>query len=390
MKLVEAQAKSLLIRYGVATPPSQQVTALDQLDTAMGSLSLPVFVKAQVPLASRAHRGLVIQCRTPDEVRDAVRNLLGRTEGRYRVGALLIETAIQPLEEIYAAVTVDLSQRRPVLLVSGSGGTGVESRIHPRTYQLSTLYATPPWLGLRAAVAIGYRGERAVSLGKVLSSLVTAFFELDALLVEINPLALSHQGWIALDARVELDDDALYRHPDAPAPIASQRTYLEAEAEVIDRLDQRGVAGRLVEFEGDLGLLIGGGGASLTVFDAVLEAGLRPANYCEIGGNPTVQKVSALTRLILSNPRVRHLAVVMNVVSNTRSDLIARGVIKGILEAGRDPAGTLVAFRVPGSWEEEARLLLSRYGIQPLGRDVHLDEIPYLIKERIASDDHMG
>jgi succinyl-CoA synthetase beta subunit/citryl-CoA synthetase large subunit len=122
-------------------------------------------------------------------------------------------------------------------------------------------------------------------------------------------------------------------------------------------------------------LLIGGGGASLTVLDAVLDAGLRPANYCEIGGNPSVWKIKELTKLILSQPHVKRLAVVMNVVSNTRVDLMARGVIKGILELGLEPAEVISVFRIPGSWEEEGEAILNHYGVKYFGRDTSIDQV---------------
>jgi succinyl-CoA synthetase beta subunit/citryl-CoA synthetase large subunit len=129
-----------------------------------------------------------------------------------------------------------------------------------------------------------------------------------------------------------------------------------------------------------LGLLIGGGGASLAIFDAVLEAGLNPANYCEIGGNPSVWKTKELTKLILSQPQVKRLAVIMNVVSNTRVDLVARGVIKGALELGREPRQVIAAFRVPGSWEDEGQAILRHYSVPFFGRETSLDQVVEAIK----------
>ncbi len=390
MKLSEAQSKALLARYGVPSPPSRVLTDPVEVEAAVASLALPLFVKAQVPVANRASRGLVVEGRRPEEVYAAVTKLLGHREGRWKVEELLLEKAVPAEDLLYVAVTVDGKRRRPILLAGRDGGSGVEERIEPSIYELPCLKPWPPWLGLRTASDLGYRGELAAGLAKLLSGLLRAFFDCEALLVEVNPLALGPGGWTVLDARIELDDDALYRHPDLTSSGPKGQTELEAAAEAVDRLDGRGVAGRLVEFDGDLGLLIGGGGASLTVFDAVLDAGLTPANYCEIGGNPTVRKVAALTKLILSKPSVRYLAVIMNVVSNTRADLIARGVLKGILEAGRDPAETLVAFRVPGSWEAEAALLLSSYGLRPLDRETPLDLVPYLIRERILRGEASG
>ena len=138
----------------------------------------------------------------------------------------------------------------------------------------------------------------------------------------------------------------------------------------------------MIEFDGNLALLIGGGGASLAAFDAIRRHGGRPANYCEIGGNPTVLKVKELTKLLLSKPGVEKIAVIMNVVSNTRVDLVARGVIKGVLELGRDPAKTIAVFRNPGAWEEEGYKILARYGVPYWGRAVSIDEAA---KEAVSS-----
>jgi succinyl-CoA synthetase beta subunit len=186
---------------------------------------------------------------------------------------------------------------------------------------------------------------------------------------------------LAVDAHIELDADATFRHQDLVARFGlagrGERSLsnFERQAAEIDHADHRGVAGRMVQFDGELGLLIGGGGASLTSFDAVLDSGLRPANYCEIGGNPSVWKVKELTKLILSQPNVERIAVIMNVVSNTRVDLVARGVIKGILELERDPATTIAAFRIPGSWEEEGFALLERFGVPFFTRETSIDEV---------------
>ena len=135
-----------------------------------------------------------------------------------------------------------------------------------------------------------------------------------------------------------------------------------------------------------MGLIIGGGGASLTAFDAVQLHGGQPANYCEIGGNPSVLKVKELTRLLLSKPNVEKIAVIMNVVSNTRVDLVARGIVKGILEAGKDPAETVAAFRIPGAWEEEGFKILSKYGVPYLDRSASIDDAAQMAVENTRSD----
>ena len=162
-------------------------------------------------------------------------------------------------------------------------------------------------------------------------------------------------------------------------------TTLETEAQRIDAIDHRGVAGRVVEFDGDLALLIGGGGASLTVFDAIRRYGGKPANYCEVGGNPTEEKVAALTKLLLSKPGVRKIAVIMNVVNNTRADVMARGVLMGLERSGREPSKTISVFRIPGSWEREARAFLAKSGVEALGRETSLDAAARMAVERNGS-----
>jgi succinyl-CoA synthetase beta subunit len=187
---------------------------------------------------------------------------------------------------------------------------------------------------------------------------------------------------IALDCHLEIDDDAAFRHRELAQMVEDESRYeashqvteFERKAAEIDKIDHRGVAGRMIEFDGTLGLIIGGGGASLTAFDAVCSHGGEPANYCEIGGNPSVRKVTELTRLILSKPNVKKIAVIMNVVSNTRVDLVARGIIKGILEAGKIPSETVAVFRIPGAWEEEGFKILSKYGVPYCNRTVSIDD----------------
>ena len=120
--------------------------------------------------------------------------------------------------------------------------------------------------------------------------------------------------------------------------------------------------------------MIGAGGGSLTLTDAVRRHGGRPANYAALGGNPSVRKAQRLTQLILSKPGVDKLAVMSNVVSNTRADLVARGVIKGVIESGRDPAKTIAIFRVPGAWEADAFKILEKYGVEYCDRTVSISE----------------
>ena len=155
---------------------------------------------------------------------------------------------------------------------------------------------------------------------------------------------------------------------------AREPTPFEIAGEEVDAMDHRGVAGNVTEFDGNLGLVIGAGGGSLTLFDAVRAHGGRPANYCEIGGNPSVKKAAGLAKLVLQKPGVDKIAVMMSIVSNTRVDIVARGVIKACLELGFDPAEKIAIFRIPGAWEEEGFKILERYGVDYADRSVSMHE----------------
>ena len=155
---------------------------------------------------------------------------------------------------------------------------------------------------------------------------------------------------------------------------AREATPFELAGEQVDAQDHRGVAGNVTEFDGNLGLVIGAGGGSLTLFDAVRAHGGDPANYCEIGGNPSVRKTCGLAKLVLQKPGVDKIAVMMSIVSNTRVDIVARGVIKACIELGYDPAEKIAIFRIPGAWEEEGFKILDRYGVEYADRSVSLHE----------------
>ena len=168
--------------------------------------------------------------------------------------------------------------------------------------------------------------------------------------------------------------------------MAREPTAFELAGEAVDALSHRGVAGNVTEFDGDLGLVIGAGGGSLTLFDAVRAHGGRPANYCEIGGNPSVEKACGLAKLVLRKPGVDKIAVMMSIVSNTRVDIVARGVIKACLELGMDPAEKIAIFRIPGAWEDEGYKILERYGVEYADRSVSMHEAARRAVQKIGGD----
>ncbi len=383
MIVIEHEAKNLLRQRGLPLPDgiiANNPSQVAEIATMSGG---PVVLKAQVPTGGRMKAGGVRFAYTPDAAQAEAANLLGINIHSYTVEHVLVETYLVIQAEYFVAITYDDATRQSMIIVSSAGGIDIEDASQPLiTAPISPLHVVPDYIGRELGAQLGLAARDVMALGRIITTLATAFLEWDALLLECNPVVCDEDGrwWIA-DVHLELDDDAHYRQTALwnQLPISrawtEHRSDFEQQALDIDRMDHHGVAGRLVAFDGNLGLLIGGGGASLTIMDALLDAGLHPANYCEIGGNPSVRKIEALTRLILRQPHVEQLAVMMNVVSNTRVDLVARGVIKGILALGRDPAQTLVVFRIPGSWEDEGYAILEHYGVRYFGRESSIDDV---------------
>jgi succinyl-CoA synthetase beta subunit/citryl-CoA synthetase large subunit len=303
-------------------------------------------------------------------------------------------------QEYYAAVTWDAAVRRPVVIFSDMGGIDIEevAEQHPEHLSRTHLSNLRPFSDFEAKLAVsrtGVTGNELNRLSRIVGALVQVFLAYDLTLAEINPIGrLAGGAFVALDSHIDMEEEARGTHarllaeigiPEEDTRQARPPTEFEIAGAQVDAADTRGVAGRVVEFGGNLGLIIGAGGGSLTLFDAVRGAGGDPANYCEIGGNPSVAKAAALTKLVMSKPGVEKIAVMMNVVSNTRVDIMARGVIKGVIEAGRDPADAIAIFRIPGSWEDEGVKILERYGVEYVDRSVSMHEAAQRAVEKAAA-----
>jgi succinyl-CoA synthetase beta subunit/citryl-CoA synthetase large subunit len=388
VRFYEFEAKAFLARQGIAIPTGRLARTPDEAAGAASSVGFPAVLKSQVLSGGRMKAGAIRFADSAAEAREAAGAILGlEVRGRRPVG-VLVEPRAAVAQEYYLGVTYDTLAKLPVAILSDRGGIDIEEvaekepeHISRRTF--SSLLPLTEFPFKECVAVLGVSGGELTTLAGVLFRLARAFLEHDLTLAEINPLARLEDGsYVALDCHIEMEDEAVGRQKallealgaDPGGRAAREPTPLELRAAEVDASDHRGVAGRLVEFGGSLGLIIGGGGASLTAFDAVRRHGGQPADYCEIGGNPSVRKVAGLTKLILSKPGVERIAVIMNVVNNTRVDLVARGVIKGCVESGRDPAKTIGAFRVPGAWEEEGFRLLRHYGVEYFDRSVSIDE----------------
>ena len=383
MRLLEHESKRILEKYRIALPVGRLVGQGEPL-----TIDGPVMLKAQIPIGGRGKAGGILEATQAEEARQKVSHLLQSNIRGYIPKSVYMEEKKAVKQEFFMAITYDTVAKAPMAIFSAEGGVDIEELAQRRPELVRkehfTVRSRLPLHRAREIVAdAGVSGKLLLGLSAVLAAIAEIFLDYDATVVEINPLGLMDDGrLVALDCHLEVDDDAVSRHADIAAMekdagrVEGERRMSDFErlASNIDSLDHRGVAGRVIEFDGNLGLIIGGGGASLTAFDAIRAHGGRPANYCEVGGNPSVLKVKELTRLILSKPGVDKIAVIMNVVSNTRVDMMARGIVKGILESGKDPAQTVAVFRVPGAWEDEGQKILSKYGVPIQDRTVSIDE----------------
>ncbi len=389
MRFYEYEAKQVLAGYGVALPQREFATTADAAAEATSKLGGPVVIKSQVLSGGRMKAGGVKFADTPEEARDHAAAILELTINGLEPAGVLVEEKRSVEQEYYAAVTYDGRAKRPLIIFSDMGGIDIEEVAEQYPDHLSRTHfsASRPFSDFTAKVAVasvGVTGRDLNQLTRIVAGLARLFLERDMTLAEINPIGKLDDGSIiALDCHLDMESEARNTHrallqeigvPDDDNRQARPPTQFEIDAANVDAADTRGVAGNLTQFDGNLGLIIGAGGGSLTLFDAVRAAGGSPANYCEIGGNPSVSKAAALTKLICEQPQVEKIAVMMNVVSNTRVDIVARGVIKGCIEAGFDPAEKIAIFRIPGSWEEEGFALLEKYGVEYVDRSVSMHE----------------
>lgn len=384
MRLLEYESKQILKKYGLRVPGGVVATSPSE---ALGHLDFPVVIKAQIPLGGRGKAGGILEANNQEESSAEIKTLLSKQIREYRANRVLVESKVDIRQEFFMAVTYDTVVKEPVAIFSSRGGVDIEGIAKQEPDKVSQEHFSlreglPDYRARTIIAETGVTGKLLLGLGGALSRLAQIFIDYDATIAEINPLALTGSGQlVALDCHIDVDDDALFRHKEiADIQMDTQRfessrpqSEFERKAAEIDNLDHRGVAGRVIEFDGNLGLIIGGGGASLTAFDAIQAHGGKPANYCEIGGNPSVLKVKELTRHLLTKPGVEKVAVIMNVVSNTRVDLVARGIIKGILETGKNAGDTVAVFRIPGAWEDEGSKILSKHGVRFCDRTVSID-----------------
>lgn len=398
MRLYEFEAKRLLAKHGIPVPESRLAQTAAEAERLASELGYPLVQKAQV-LAHRAAKvGGVKLSASPAEAKREAEQLFQLEDGGRRPKGVLIEKKLDVSEEYSLAVTYDGVRKCPVMAASTMGGDIEDiADEHPDRVarrHFSALFPFSDYTAKELVAALGVSGSDLTRMTGIVSRLAQLFLRYDLTQADIFSLAKLEDGkFIALDCYMDMEVEGRTRQkaildelgiqPEDPRAVR-EPTPFEIEAAKIDAEDPRGVAGPVVEFDGNIGLVIGAGGGSLTLTDAVRKHGGRPANYAALGGNPSVKKAQRLAKLLLSKPGVDKIAVMSNVVSNTRADLVARGVIKGVTESGFQPADKIAIFRVPGAWEGDAIKILKKYGIEYCDRSVSISEAARRAVEKIG------
>lgn len=301
MRLYETETKRLLADRGVTTP---------------GQEGDRYVVKAQVLAQNRYEHGGVKFADTFDEAKNLANEMEGTDVNGHPVEDVLIERMVTHDTEYYASMMYDTDVRAPVIVFSSDGGSGIEGhKTVKHTVQEGMKHEFRELL-----TEADIPSQEIPRLSRTLKQIHRTFIEEDAIMVEVNPLARTDNGYVALDGMMRLDDNASYRRdrefPDR-SNFARDKTERELKVEAIDEDDYRGVAGKYTELDGDIAMMLAGGGASLTNMDALLSAGGEPANYTEYGGNPPVEKVYHLAKAVLGKANIRGCWHVGGTANNT-------------------------------------------------------------------------
>jgi succinyl-CoA synthetase beta subunit len=361
MKIHEYQAKEVLRKYGVPVPegkPADTPSEAGEIARDLGEGA--VVVKAQIHAGGRGKGGGIKLAQNPDEAEEAASRILGMTlvtaqtgpDGRI-VRKLLIEKGVDISLELYAGITLDRTTSRSVLMVSRAGGVEIEevARTQPEAIIKCSI---DPLTGLQAhqarrlAFELGFDGKTALKLAGFFIGLDRACACSDASLAEINPLVLTESGeFLALDAKINFDDNALFRHPDlAEMRDLDEEEPLEVEANKYDL--------NYIKLDGNVGCMVNGAGLAMATMDIIMQAGAMPANFLDVGGGASEESVTNGFRILLSDPKVE--AILINIFGGiVRCDRVARGIVEATAKVELNRP---MAVRLQGTNSEEARKLL--------------------------------
>ena len=354
MKLHEFQAKRIFAQHGVPIPRGEVATSATQAREIAQRLGGAVVVKSQVLVGGRGKAGGIKLAKTPDEAEVAADQILGMDIKGYTVKRVLIDEAADIQEEIYLGMIIDRTRRRIVMMASSEGGVEIEQVAAENPDAIKTV-TIDPFLGLKSyqaiqiASEIGIPQEQFRSFTKMASGLYRAFVASDAELAEINPLVVTGDGsLLAVDGKMVLDDNGLYRHPDlAEMRDADEEAPAETEARI------NGLS--YVKLDGEIGCMVNGAGLAMATMDIVKHYGSEPANFLDIGGGAKADKVAAALRIILRDPHVK--AVLFNIFGGiTRGDEVARGILQALDEVKTDAP---MVVRLAGTNAKEGRAIIA-------------------------------
>jgi succinyl-CoA synthetase beta subunit len=354
MDLLEYQGKQLFARHDVPVPPGSHATSVEEAVRAAEEVGFPCVIKAQVQIGGRGKAGGIKLASDQEEAREHAEAILGMDIRGLTVHELWVEAASEIAAEYYASVIFDRSAKAPLLMLSTKGGMDIEEVAAEDPQAIARLHIDPllgfqDFHGRRLAFEAGVDPDVVRGVGAMLAKLYEVFVSEEATLVEVNPLIVTPEREVrALDAKVTLDDNALFRHPEnAQLRDPSREDPQERMAK------ERGLI--YVKLDGDIGILGNGAGLVMSTLDVVAEAGGSPANFLDAGGGSKAEAITSAVEVILSNPKVK--AVLFNIFGGiTRGDEVARGLIEAFDQI--QPEVPFVV-RLDGTNDEEGRRLLA-------------------------------
>jgi succinyl-CoA synthetase beta subunit len=358
LNLHEFQAKDLLRQNGVPIPPGEVAATPAEARAITARIGRPVVVKAQVLTGGRGKAGGVKLAAGPDQAETAATAILGMDIRGHTVHGVLVADAVDIAREIYFGAILDRATRTIVLMASAEGGVEIEevARVSPEKIirrSLDPYLGYSDYAGREIGFALGLNPTQVRLFSQIARGLVQTLLQNDATLLEINPLAVTPSGELmGLDAKMVIDDNALYRHP----TLETLRD-VEAEDPIERRAREQGI--NYIKLDGTIGCVVNGAGLAMATMDVLKLYGGSPANFLDIGGGARAERVVAALQLILSDPKVR--AILFNIFGGiTRCDEVARGIV-----AARTQLGTNVPIvvRLVGVNEEEGRRILQENGL---------------------------
>jgi succinyl-CoA synthetase beta subunit len=352
MKIHEYQAKEFFKRYEIPVPKEKLLTSSNEIKDVLDELSLPVVVKAQVLVGGRGKAGGIKVAHNPQELQEIVRNILGMKIKGFEVKKVLVAEKITIQSEYYLGITIDRERKAPVLIASPAGGMDIEE-VAQKNPEKIFVTEINPFLRLKSyqvrevACRMFNEPQKINSFISIAIKLSNIFFDYDASLVEINPLVLSEEAFLALDAKIIFDDNGLYRHPeleilrDIDAEEESERLAKEADLSY-------------VKLTGDVGCIVNGAGLAMATMDLIKKYGAEPANFLDIGGSSSPEKMRAAMRIIFMDKNVK--GILVNIFGGiTRCDDVAQGLLWALNE---EQINLPIVARLVGTNQSEARKLL--------------------------------